>query len=530
MNQYFDIYLIKGFAKKPNSTKRPDIDLNAETTEKQKRVRGRLRDGCSIFRPEIDIQWDIKPLKTQGGTDYPDPQYRQADISAYNYAYIQLFGDYNTATYGDYFDNVHGRYYYITDIIINSSGLYQLTLQVDVLATYRDDIGGSTQFIMRSEYLRKNYIADDLGAHSDIRSYASASVNIINEGTALRTLYAVVASYDGFGIEGGFALVEDATVFSTRWQWLYTSADGTTRPFTDAEWESFRPMDAVKGAYSIPTSFLPLPKFSTKVSYGAGTAKADLEHGWAVYPVSIGKAVVSRTINVPKHPQKDSYPFVEGGKYSDYTMTIPLCGTFAIDADLLIGVSSLDITVTVDPLNGQGVLKVTNGNRVIYSASVCVASYAAYGYAQSNAAGAAVSQKIANRSANIAAISSAVGALGSAAAGNPVGVIGGVVSAVSAGAQIENNGIRAGIEGAQTTSAGISGGGSRFALFEPCVLSASFITFIPPSGVGSPFYGASKVSDAGGYMTVANPHLDLNANLDEMQAIYRYMEGGFYYE
>lgn len=119
-------------------------------TTKQKRVRGRLRDGCSIFQPVVEIRWDVKPLKTQGGTDYPDPPYQQADIIAYNYAYIQLFGDYNTATYGDYFDNVHGRYYYITDITINTSGLYQLTLQVDVLATYRDEIGGSSQYIVRS--------------------------------------------------------------------------------------------------------------------------------------------------------------------------------------------------------------------------------------------------------------------------------------------------------------------------------------------------------------------------------------------
>lgn len=528
MDQYFDIYLIKGFAKKPNSTKRPEIDIHKEVTTKQKRVRGRLRDGCSIFQPVVEIRWDVKPLKTQGGTDYPDPPYQQADIIAYNYAWIQLFGDYNTATYGDYFDNVHGRYYYITDITINTGGLYQLTLQVDVLATYRNEIGESTQFIMRSEKQRRKYIADDLGSHSDIRTYAEKSVNIIDSTTSLQTLYTVVASFNG-GNEG-FALVDDVSVFSTRWLWLYEQADKTTRPFTDAEWETFRPMEAIKGAYSIPASFLPLPGLASSVTYGAGTANAGIDHSWGIYRLSVGKKTVSKTIDVPKHPQKDSYPFVEGAKYSDYTMTIPLCGTFAIDADLLIGVSALTISVTVDPLNGQGVLKVTDGDRVIYSASVCVASYAAYGYAQSNAAGAAVSQKIANRSANISAATSALSTVGSAAAGNPVGLVGGVVSAVSAGIQIENNGIRAGIEGAQTTSAGISGGGSRFALYEPCVLSASFVEFIPPQGIGSPYFGNLVVENAGGYMTVANPHLDLNANLAEIQAIYQYMERGFYYE
>lgn len=528
MDQYFDIYLIKGFAKKPNSTKRPEIDINKEVTTKQKRVRGRLRDGCSIFQPVVEIRWDVKPLKTQGGTDYPDPPYQQADIIAYNYAWIQLFGDYNTATYGDYFDNVRGRYYYITDITINTSGLYQLTLQVDVLATYRDEIGDSTQFIMRSEKQRRKYIADDLGSHSDIRTYAEKSANIIDSTTSLKTLYAVVASFNG-GSEG-FALVDDVSVFSTRWLWLYDQGDNTTRPFTDAEWETFRPMEAVKGAYSIPDSFLPLPGLASSVTYGVGTAKAGIDRSWGIYRLSVGKKTVSKTIDVPKHPQKDSYPFVEGSKYSDYTMTIPLCGTFTVDADLLIGVSALTISVTVDPLNGQGVLKVTDGDRVIYSATVCVASYAAYGYAQSNAAGAAVSQKIANRSANISAAASALSAVGSAAAGNPVGVVGGVVSAVSAGIQIENNGIRAGIEGAQTTSAGISGGGSRFALYEPCVLSASFVQFIPPEGIGSPYFGNLVVKNAGGYMTVANPHLDLDANLGEIQAIYQYMERGFYYE
>ena len=248
MDQYFDIYLIKGFAKKPNSTKRPEIDINKEVTTKQKRVRGRLRDGCSIFQPVVEIRWDVKPLKTQGGTDYPDPPYQQADIIAYNYAYIQLFGDYNTATYGDYFDNVHGRYYYITDITINTSGLYQLTLQVDVLATYRDEIGGSTQFVMRCEKKSNNNIADDLSAHGEIRSFDSSSVTLCSGD--INTWYSAVITGRQYTASGtGFYLLDSVSAFSQRGSWLYLENNGTTREFTDAEWETFRPMDAVKGAF-----------------------------------------------------------------------------------------------------------------------------------------------------------------------------------------------------------------------------------------------------------------------------------------
>lgn len=525
MDQYFDIYLIKGFAKKPNSTKRPEIDFNKEVTTKQKRVRGRLRDGCSIFQPVVEIRWDVKPLKTQGGTDYPDPPYQQADIIAYNYAWIQLFGDYNTATYGDYFDNVHGRYYYITDITINTSGLYQLTLQVDVLATYRDEIGGSTQFVMRCEKKSNNNIADDLSAHGEIRSFDSSSVTLCSGD--INTWYSAVITGRQYTASGtGFYLLDSVSAFSQRGSWLYLENDGTTREFTDAEWETFRPMDAVKGAFSLPSEFSPLASPIIEPVYGVGRCTSLLSG----FGVGVSSISLEKTLTVPKHPQSNTYPFVKSGKYSDYSLTIPLCGTFAVDADLVSTTSILTISVVVDPLNGQGVLRVLTDERVIYSASVNVASFAAFGYAGTNSAGAAVAQKIANRSANISAISSGIGTVASALTGNIAGAVGGIVSIAATGAQIENNGIRAGIDGAQTTSAGISGGGSRFALTQPCTISASFVEYIPPAGVGRPLYGNSIVSEAGGYITVANPHLDLNANLGEIQAIYQYMEGGFYYE
>lgn len=48
---------------------------------------------------------------------------------------------------------------------------------------------------------------------------------------------------------------------------------------------------------------------------------------------------------------------------------------------------------------------------------------------------------------------------------------------------------------------------------------------------GKPDCHIRKISESGtDLITVAMPHIDFNGNLAEIQAIYQYMERGFYYE
>lgn len=100
------------FAKKPNSTKQPDVNGTTANCE--------LIEDTSIINPKI--RWH-------------EPATPAVNVYDFNYCYIQIFG----------------RYYFVTDIKYEL-GTWLISLSVDVLATARDIIGPSTQYVLRSAY------------------------------------------------------------------------------------------------------------------------------------------------------------------------------------------------------------------------------------------------------------------------------------------------------------------------------------------------------------------------------------------
>lgn len=107
--------LFTNFYKKENSTKRPTGDPDATSVT----ITGHLKEPCSVLHPVISFQ-------APPNASYPPDFYR--------YAYIPLFS----------------RYYWVDDWVWND-GLWEIHLDVDVLATYRNDIGEETEYILRTD-------------------------------------------------------------------------------------------------------------------------------------------------------------------------------------------------------------------------------------------------------------------------------------------------------------------------------------------------------------------------------------------
>lgn len=100
------------FTKKPNSTKQPDVNGTTANCE--------LIEDTSIINPKI--RWH-------------EPANPSVNAYDFNYCYIAIFQ----------------RYYFVTNVTYQL-GTWLLDLTVDVLATGRDIIGPSTQYILRSAY------------------------------------------------------------------------------------------------------------------------------------------------------------------------------------------------------------------------------------------------------------------------------------------------------------------------------------------------------------------------------------------
>lgn len=91
-------------------------------------IAGALRDGTSIIDPTILIE----------------PTVQASIISSANYAYIADFG----------------RYYYITQPASYVNGLWMVTMHVDVLQTYANQIRSQNAIVARQEFVYNMYLDD----------------------------------------------------------------------------------------------------------------------------------------------------------------------------------------------------------------------------------------------------------------------------------------------------------------------------------------------------------------------------------
>lgn len=86
---------------------------------------GVLREACSLISPSINVQLNYIPN--------------------FNYVYIPIFN----------------RYYYVTNVTSIRKDLWEISLDIDVLMTYRDGIKKLDAFVVRNEHTYNDFLIDD---------------------------------------------------------------------------------------------------------------------------------------------------------------------------------------------------------------------------------------------------------------------------------------------------------------------------------------------------------------------------------
>lgn len=121
----FDIYLFKE-NKKLNSTDRPTT-----SSAGAQRYSCLFLDSQSVMNPVVIIE-DTKGMSEE--------------MTTYNYAYIPKLM----------------RYYFVSNCVVVDNSRFCYYLQVDVLASFREDILASTQYVLRSTNTYNDYIMDTM--------------------------------------------------------------------------------------------------------------------------------------------------------------------------------------------------------------------------------------------------------------------------------------------------------------------------------------------------------------------------------
>ena len=102
-----------------------EVNTIGKTLTEESVRNGTLKDGCSVLSPSVVLTGE--------------------NLSVFNYAYIPQFS----------------RYYFIKEITSVKSGLWEISMRVDVLETYKDSIKANTAIIKRQEKIWDMYINDE---------------------------------------------------------------------------------------------------------------------------------------------------------------------------------------------------------------------------------------------------------------------------------------------------------------------------------------------------------------------------------
>lgn len=473
------------FSKRRNSTKQPSGGTTYTCL---------LKDDTSTSRPSIEIKWN-------GSSSAP---------ASNNYCYIPDFG----------------RYYWV-DSWTYSDRKWIANCTVDVLATYKTQIGSSTKYILR--------------AYSDIDPYAPDNkypplepVEIIDfavSGIAWavkfdggRFVIGVIGSGNSFSVAGVTYFVLDSTGFQNLITacftqsmdvWTSTSSLGNNigevmnRYGENLERSLANPVQFINSVCWVP--FIPTTSGSSTIKLGNIDTQVTGYH--LSDPVHTDHFTASVNIfNSGRYAWPNLEPFIR------YTLHIPPFPDMEIPADWLLpnplssqGTGSISGDIYTDVTNGQSIMQVKDSLAgVIYSSSAQLGI-------PIQMAGSTV-----DYAGQIKAAASTVQA-GIGALFNPAGAIGGVTSGIIGFAEASQP---------KAKSGGYSAGmGAIKASAERCIIQYRYpVPELCEEEVGGPVLKYKQISTLSGYVMCAEGEVSCNATDSEHRELEAFLTGGFFYE
>lgn len=464
------------FPKRTNSTKRPTsgTDYSIE-----------LKAPCNIINPEIKVATNANP-------------------TGYNYCYIPTWG----------------RYYWVKNWTYSDS-LWTASLVVDTLASYRDQIGSSTEYVLRSSAMHNGTICDTMyptAAHITTKTItANKTPYTDNVDDPVRGFFVVAVNAPGYVSFGGsvflamsgttFGALIDALLSDT--DYLDIDAAEISSNLTKA---LFNPIQYISKAFWLPVG-----------NAAIGQPITDIPVGWWKMP-NIGNAYVIQSgndkqvytlsISTPHHPENVSRGvYADGAPYSEYTLYFPPFGEIKLNANLFVQQSTLYCRLTVDYYTGDAVLDLSFKNdfsSIILSTSGSIA----------------VPVQLAQISTNVDEVASLGGLIQTA-----VGAVAGAAAAFFGGGDIIN-GIASGAQ--QTTVQSQTKGGfasvAKYGI-KPYI-TGLFYDLVDDNNEdhGRPLCKRVQLSSIPGFIMVDDPDIALNATAAEIDSVKSYLKNGFFYE
>lgn len=458
------------FEKKLNSTRQP---------------RGGEDFSCEVFDP-CSI---ISPTLIFGG-----------DVTEYNYCHVPAWN----------------RYYFLSNWEYRQ-GRWCGTFQVDALASYKEEIGGSSQYVTRSSARGDGSITDSV--------YVQTAIMSINTQTAGNPLSSGSGSFV-VGIGGDqttyYSMSESQLNTLTAYIFSDDYADSLIgQIFTDVYPELKTQVNPLQYISSI--QWIPMDVRSS--------ASVPIYVGWVRTP-AVGSRLTTATVatdqvsfTLPRHPAGGGQgSYLNAAPYTRYSLFFPPFGCIQLPSGPCLASSSVVADIMCEPSTGEAFLNIKIGGAVVSRVSAKISTTIQLGQIIAPGIGAgSIIQGAAGTVADVA------GAVGSALTGNVAGAVSGVAGAINNGVERMRGAAASQIPSINTV--GTPNGGTA-ANFGDVQLIAEFGSVVSkdPTHKGTPLCQVASVGSLGGYMEISWPHIEIPGTAEETQTILQMMGGGFYYE
>jgi len=454
------------YAKKINSTARPTGTPTIYSC--------RVKEPCSVFSPEISLNLGLADAPT-----------------LLNYAYIAAFN----------------RYYFVKNWTFNNA-LWTATLEVDVMASWKTEIGTSECYVLRSSQLGNGDIMDT--------TYPATTITTLDEEVG-------ATPWETEDLESGTFVVGIAGQSTTYYLFSYDALQYFfeyifSDVYADALmglWLTLYPqLKAQTNPLQYITQIMWLPFYTT------GTSVETIRVGWVDVPVvadrvdGSGIRAGESSFAVHRHPQDVRGGYLNNAPYSSYMLFYPPWGTIPLDPDIMANANDILATWLVDLRTGQGTLTISASNGVT-DAHIMSWTHSQVGVPYQ------VSQVL-NRGYGIGnMLAPAISGISGAMTKNFAGI------ASTAAAEIGNF---ASSRIPSATTVGSNGGINALRGYPSLQAEFKEVVEADVSHRGKPLCQVMQIDTLSGYILVANAYISIAATQEEKNVIISFMEGGFYFE
>lgn len=443
-----------------------------------------LWDDCSVQSPVIIISADLA-----------------VNMAGYNYAFIPSFN----------------RYYWITNIRFND-GRWFLHLSCDVLASFKNDIGTSNQYIIRSESDYDENITDTAytptgGKGQSFNLTTNPFATNMSNGNFVIGITSASPT-----IGSNRYVVMNENQLSAFCSQLMGSGDYLNLDSEDLS-------SAMVKTILNPIQYIQSVRWFPFTISGT-TAGTTIFFGWWIIQASHGDLLTSSelrrdfefTIPIPKHPQISTHgAYLQKSPYSQYRIQLPILGYVDLDSNLLYGYTGLRVKYTVDLVTGLAYVSISayesGGDREtdVYITSCQIG----------------IDIPIAQITTDFLSAAKGAGGLASGLAQALTGNIAGGISTIINGA------IDAGISSQTPIPAflGAPGNLASFSIRPRLDLISQEMTDTAFGLYGRPLCAIRQINTLSGFIMCNAPHLELpNATSTELEQAETFLSSGFRWE